>query len=127
MSLLTAVRSGVAIADKATKTLQSSVSYERFTGQDAFGDPSHATAVTLRAIVDWRQRQVRTSTGVLTVSRAVVTFLDIDALLTATSNNGIDHNDIITLPDGDTGPILDTGGFIDPGTGIPLATEVYLG
>lgn len=127
MSLLTAVRSGVAVANKVTDSLQADVSYERSTGQDAFGDDTFAAAVTLPAIVDWRQREVRTQTGILTVSRAVVTFLDIEALVTATASNGIQHDDKLTLPDGDTGPILDTSGFIDPGTGIPIATEVFLG
>ena len=35
--------------------------------------------------------------------------------------------DKIVLPDGTTGPILDMSGFIDAGTGHPIATEVFLG
>ena len=127
MSLLNVVRDAVAVADSVTKALQSTVSYERRTGQDAFGDPTYAAAVDLLAIVDWKARQVRTSTGLLTVSRAVITFLDAAALSTATGGAGIDDNDKLTLPDGTTGPILDLGGFIDPGTGIPVATEIFLG
>lgn len=127
MGLLDVVRSAVKTADKVTKDLQSEVTYRRKLGQDRFGDVTWSAAATLRAIVDWRQRQVRTPAGVLTVSRAAVTFLDAAALLAATSNAGIDESDEITLPDGTTGPILDMAGFIDPGTGIPLATEVFLG
>ena len=115
------------MADKVTNSLQSTVSYERRTGQDAFGAPTYATAVNLLAIIDWKATQRRTSTGILTVSRAVITFLDAAALSAATGGAGIDDNDKLTLPDGTTGPILDLGGFIDPGTGVPVATEVFLG
>jgi len=127
MGLLGVIRSGVKVADKVTKDLQPSVSYERFTGQDGFGDKTYAAAVDLKAIVDWKQTQVRTTTGLLTVSRAAVTFLDIDALVAATGGAGIGDDDKITLPDGTTGPILDMAGFIDAVTGIPVATEVFLG
>ena len=76
MSLINTIRSAVAVADKVTNSLQSTVSYERRTGQDAFGAPTYATAVNLLAIIDWKATQRRTSTGILTVSRAVITFLD---------------------------------------------------
>jgi hypothetical protein len=125
--LLGIVRSAVAVADQVTRPLQAAVSYQRYTGQDAFGDPNFAAAVSLLAIVDWRARQRRTSTGVLTVSRAMVTFLDAPALAAATAGNGIDDKDVIVLPDLTAGPILDLGGFVDAGTGLPIATEVYLG
>jgi hypothetical protein len=127
MSLLNVVRSAVKTADLATRPLQATVSYQRYTGQDAFGDPSFAASVSLLAIVDWRARQRRTATGVLTVSRAMVTFLDASALAAATAGNGIDDKDVLTLPDGTTGPILDLGGFVDAGTGLPIATEAFLG
>lgn len=127
MSLLDVVRSAVAVADSVTKPLQSTVSYQRRTGQDQFGSPTYAAAVDLPAIVDWKATQRRTSTGILTVSRAVITFLDAAELSAATGGNGIDDNDVLTLPDGTTGPLLDLGGFIDPGTGIPIATEAYMG
>jgi hypothetical protein len=127
MSLLNVVRSAVKTADLATRPLQATVSYQRYTGQDALGDPSFATPVSLLAIVDWRARQRRTATGVLTVSRAMVTFLDAPALAAATAGNGIDDKDVLTLPDGTAGPILDLGGFVDAGTGLPIATEAFLG
>jgi hypothetical protein len=127
MSLLSTLRSAVAVADKVTKPIQATVSYQQRTGQTGFGDPTYAAAVDLKAIVDWKQKQVRTITGVLSVSRASITFLDIDELVAATGGAGIGDNDLLTLPDGTTGPILDMAGFIDAGTGIPLATEIFLG
>lgn len=129
MGLLDIVRIGVAIADRVTKPLQADVSYERYVTSvnDGFGTATYASAQLLKAIVDWKQRQVRTQSGVLSVSRASITFLDITALMLATAGQGIDDHDKITLPDGTTGPILDMAGFIDAGTGIPVATEVFIG
>lgn len=127
MSLLTILRTGVRIIDNVTKDLQGDVIYER-----AIIDPSgygrgFEAAVTMKAIVDWRQKQVRTLAGVLSTSRATVIFLDIDEMVAATAGEGISDHDKITLPDGTTGPILNMSGFIDAGTTHPIATEVFLG
>jgi hypothetical protein len=127
MSLLDVVRSGVKIADSVTKPLQALVTYHRFMGSDAYGEPVFATPVDLRAIVDYKSSQVRTPDGILTVSRASIMLIDVDAVLKATDSKGIDNNDRFFLPDGDTGPTLDIRGFVDAITGIPVATEVMIG
>lgn len=127
MSLLDVIRSAVKTADVVTKPLQATVTYYRWTGADGYGAPVYASAVPLRAIVDYVSRQVRTQTGVLTVSRATITLLDVAAIKAATANRGIDNNDKFVLPDGDTGPLLDIRGFVDAGTGNPVATEVVIG
>ena len=126
MSLLDVLRSGVAIADVITKPLQAVVSYVRETSDDGYG-PVFAVAVPLHAIVDYKANQVRTKEGVLTVTRATITLLDINEVVAATGGNGIGNNDVFTLPDGDTGPTLDLSGFVDAGTGHPIATTVMLG
>lgn len=128
MSLLDIVRSAVKIADQVTKPLQCDVTLEHYAGSDEYGalDPAPAP-VTLKAIVDGKQQQVRTMAGVLSVSRATVMFLDVAALLAATNGEGINDQDVITLPDGTTGPILNLAGFVDAGTGQEVATEVYIG
>ena len=127
MSLLDTLRAGVKIADTVTKPLQPSVTYERYLSSGVSGGKNYAAPVQMRAIVDWKQKQVRTATGILSVSRAAVMFLDIKEMVAATAGEGISDNDRITLPDGTTGPILDMAGFIDAGTGHPIATEVFLG
>lgn len=132
MSLLDILRSGVKIVDGVTKPLQPYVSYWRYVSGDAYGTATYSPAITsagaqLRAIVDYKSTQVRTKEGVLTVSRALITLLDINAVVAATNGLGIDNNDKFTLPDGDTGPILDIRGFVDAGTGHPIATEVVIG
>lgn len=126
MSLLDVLRTGVKIADKVTKPLQATVMYAREGVDNSYG-PTYLTAVPLHAIVDYKAVQVRTKGGVLTATRATITLLNIDEVVAATAGLGIGNNDIFTLPDGDTGPILDIGGFVDPGTGHPIATTVMLG
>ena len=127
MSLLDVVRGGVKIADSVTKPLQALVTFHRYLGSDAYGDPVFAPSVQLRAVVDYKSSQVRTPEGILTVSRASIMLLDIDAVKTATDSLGVDNNDKFFLPDGDTGPTLDIRGFVDAITGIPVSTEVMIG
>lgn len=132
MSILDALRAGVRVADKVTKPIQATVAFRHFISADGEGTPTYLPPASrpplpLLALVDWTQRSLRTPTGELSVSRASVTFLDVNALSDATNGEGVDDGDIIILPDGTTGPILDMRGFIDAGTGHPLATEVLLG
>lgn len=127
MSLLSILRSGVKQVNTITKSLQADISYRRCLSIDYRGKKTLDSPVILKALVDWSEASVRSSTGELTVSRAQVTFLDITALTNATAGKGIDDNDEIVLPDGTTGPILDLRGFIDAGTTNPLATLVLLG
>jgi hypothetical protein len=127
MSLLTALRAGVSVADSVTRPLQPGVTFERYLSSDAYGEKVYAAPVALLAVTDWKQHQLRTKEGVLSVSRSSVQFLNINALVAATAGHGISDEDRITLPDGTTGPILDMSGFIDAGTGHPIATEVWIG
>lgn len=128
MGLLDALRAGVKTADKVTKSLQATVTYARAVPDTSgYGTFTYPTSVPLRAIVDFARKQVRTPQGELTVTRATIDLLDIAAIVAATNGEGISNNDRFILPDGDTGPILDISGFIDAGTGHPIATTVMLG
>lgn len=127
MGLLQTLRAGIAVADKITKPLQATVTYERATGNDGYGKTTFANGVPLKAIVDFARKQVRTTSGELSVTRATIDLLDINAVVKATGGEGIGNDDRFTLPDGDSGPILDISGFIDAGTGHPIATTVMLG
>ncbi|MES2360044.1 MAG: hypothetical protein V4529_17015 [Gemmatimonadota bacterium] len=126
MSLLDVLRGGVAIANKVTRPLQATVMYQRKTTADGYG-PTLAAAVPLHASVDYKKVQVRTQDGTLSTTRSIVTLLDIAEVVAATAGLGIGTEDRFTMPDGSSGPILDLGGFIDAGTGHPIATEVMLG
>jgi hypothetical protein len=127
MGLLETLRAGIKLADKVTKPLQATVTYERALTSTGYGGFEYAAAIELRAIVDYASKMVRTQSGVLTVTRATIDLLDIDAVVAATNGEGIGNDDVFTLPDGDTGAILDLSGFVDAGTGHPVATTVMLG
>lgn len=128
MSLLDVLRSGIKIADKITKPLQATVSYQRVTARDAYGEPSvYGSVVPLKAIVDFKAVPVRTKEGITAYTSAVVTLLDVDAIVSATNGAGVDVDDLFTLADGTTGKVLSIGGFMDAGTTKPIPTTVMLG
>lgn len=128
MALIDALRGGVEVANKITRSggMQCIVQYERELALGPTG-PSWAPAVPLHALVDFKIAQVRTKEGVLTATRSIVTLLDIAEIVAATNGEGIGNNDKFTFPDGDTGPLLDISGFVDAGTGHPIATTVMIG
>lgn len=107
--------------------MQPKVQYLREIGSDAYGTRLFASPIPLDAIVDFKAVMVRTKDGVLTATRATIELIDINQLVKATNGEGIGNNDQFILPDGDTGPTLDIGGFVDAGTGHPIATTVMLG
>lgn len=118
MSLLTILRSGVKIVDTVTKSLQPFVTVIRCTGYASDG-PQYGPSITRRAIVEYKDQLVKTHSGDLVQSRASVTFVD--------QGFTVGINDKLILPDGSTGPILDTGGFADAVTGYPIVGEILLG
>lgn len=128
MSLLDAVRAGIKVADKVTKPMQAEVMYLRAVADTSgYGNFTYPSSFPLRAIVDFSSKQVRTKDGILTVTRATVGLLDVAKVVEATAGQGIGNDDRFILPDGDVGIVLDISGFIDAGTGHPVATTVMLG
>lgn len=132
MGLLGIIRSGVKTADKITKGLQPYFLYRQYLSQDGSGEkiynpPIEDPAVEIKAIIEDRQEIVRTASGNLSQSKTHITVLDTGKLIAATEGLGIKEGDSIILQSGETGVILSVGGFIDSGTGIPVATEIYLG
>ena len=80
----------VAIANTVTRSLkmQATVRLNHLVSVDAYGTktyspPEGTPGTPLRTVVEWKQKQLRTMGGVLSVSRASVGFLDIDELLAA--------------------------------------------
>lgn len=127
MSLLNALRSGVAVADKVTKSFQGTILYEHPIGRNGYG-PVYAQPVSIVALIDMTQRMVRTRGGELVASRGTVTFLNVQDIANATSPDGyIRDEGRITLPNGLVCAILSAGGFVDAGTTFPVATTVALG
>src|SRR6267142_1415595 len=110
------LQDAVGIANSVTQDLglQTTVTHEAFVSQAGDGTVTFAAAVTRPALVVKKQRMVRTSSGEMTQSQASVTFLD--------PSVSVDTKDRITLPDGTTGPILNTEGYIDS-SNQPILTE----
>jgi hypothetical protein len=127
VGLLSTIRTAVKTADKVVKSLQPTVVFERALSSDGAGAFTYASPVNLKAIVEDKQEIVRTPSGGLSQSKTHITFLDVASVASATGGQGIKESDRITLPSGETGPILSISGFIDAGTGQAVAPEVYLG
>ena len=100
--------------------------YEHCVGSDEYG-PLFAAPVPLRAIVDMRDQQVRTRSGVLAASKGQITLLDVAAIAAATGTDGrVLDFDLFTVPGWPQSAIGAIGGFIDAGTGYPVATDVWI-
>jgi len=133
MSILT---NALSIADKVTKSLkfQATITFRRYLSSTGSGAESYGATLSLYAVVEYKQRQVRTSSGELALSTATLTLIDLPAVIAATpavTGGGkagwIHTKDLITLPNGSKTPILNVGGFVDGGSGQLIPTEVYLG
>lgn len=128
MSLRDVIVSAVKTIDVVTASLQAEVSYSPWIGQDAYGVPTYGPTVKLAAIVDQQQRERRTLSGEVVVTQAYIGLLrPLPANGAAGRIEPVDRNDKFVLPDGTTGPIVDTSGFIDKGTGKPFLSEVWIG
>lgn len=132
MNLASLVRAALKTADTVTKSLQVDVTFEGWIGDDGFGSQTWAAPVTLKAIVELKERlRTVTSTGQIVMTKAQITLLQ--PVPNTAPNVGeqriqpIDPRDIFTLPDGTTGPIIDVEGMFDPGTNAPYFAQVWLG
>lgn len=125
MSLLDTIRGAVKIADDVTKSLQATVQFSRRVSTNAYGEAVYVAPVSLRAVVEWKQQMVRTQGGTLVASRVNLTLLNAAEVTAATGGVGITTADKIVLPAGETSPIVSLDGFMDAGTGRPVATQVF--
>jgi hypothetical protein len=131
MGLGSVIRNAVANVDAITggeDGLQVSITHRAWTARDKYNKPTYASAVTRKAVMKSLQRMIRTTGGQEVLARASLTFL---TPITANGAEGrrepVDPRDLITLPDGTTGPILDVTGTVDPETDAPYALKVILG
>jgi len=117
--LLDVLRAGIAFADSFTQQhrLQSTVVHQSASSGGGAGEVTLGTPVPRLALVEWKQEEIRDEGGEATKSRAIVTFLDPNVVVTM--------EDVITLADGTTGPILAIEGP-KAQTGM-LLRQVYLG
>jgi len=132
MSLADDVREIVALARAETLDLHVTVTHRAWTGQDYTGAATFINT-EYKALVEAKQKAVRTKNGTEAVSSHYVGILEEippTATLSADQfrDNPIDvDQDRIILPDGRDMPILAVDGFFDGGTGVPFYSQVYLG
>jgi hypothetical protein len=88
----------------------------------------YAPSIYVPAIVDMSLRDIRSPAGQFVTTRAYIMLLEpLPEEGTAERHEPIDERDIFVLPDGTTGPIVQTGGFVDAGTSLPFYHEVWIG
>lgn len=122
------IRTGVALADSLTGSLQGTCVHEAWTGQDISGAKTYAAPVNRQALVERKQRRMISSTGQEILSVAKIDFLRPIAPNGAAGRvEPVDSRDRITLPDGTTGPIVNVEALLDPDTDRGYFTTVYLG
>lgn len=116
------VRSGVALADALTATLQKDVIHQTWSAatKDDYGKVTWAAGTTRKAIIEPRIRQVKNDKGEVVISTATLTFPRPVA---------VDPRDRFTLPDGKVALIASTSGaVVDPDAvnGLGYITQVFL-
>ena len=133
MALDDILRSGIALADTITKPIQATVTHKAWIGQTGYGGESYAAPVNRKAIVDLTRRMRTRGDGTVIAIAATIIFLEtVPANGTVTvppRSEPIDDRDVITLPDGRTGPIIKIpDAVVDPdASGRPFFTTAYLG
>lgn len=81
-----------------------------------------------KAIVEKKVQMRRTESGEMVLTTATVMFIEPVPPLGATDRSEpVDPRDIIILPDGSTGPIVNVSGFVDRVSGRPFYSEIWLG
>lgn len=128
MGLDTLVTKLVRVADKATKSLQITVSHYPWTGSGIYSEPTYGTVVSRKAVMEFQQRLRKLSDGQEIVQKASLLFVGpIAPNGAADRREPFDPRDKIVLPNGYTGPILDVSGPENPAISAPFTFEVLLG
>lgn len=131
MSLASIIRSAVAVTKRITTAgeVLEPVTLTRWVGVDTSGDPDYDTAETYDALVELGADHIYDDKGEQVPVIARVTILE------PLADNGaddrlepLDPRDVITLPDGSSGPIVKKPpGLVDGGSGSPYMSEVWIG
>lgn len=133
MSLGDIVRSAVATVHAITNNgeLTEAISLARWNGQDDQGLATYASTLTINAIVERKNKRIRTASGAETVATATVTILKPFAKLSPVVSGRrepVDPRDQVTLADGISGPIMAVDdGLADQSTNRPYLTQIFLG
>lgn len=117
MSLDTIIRSALRTANSITSSLQAEVSHEAFLSANDDNEYTYSAAVTRTAVVEYKPKMVRTTSGEEKVSKANLMFVE---------PVSVDPRDRFTLPDGTVAPVLSLGTVVDPTTNEGYYKQVFL-
>lgn len=128
VNLAKIVSKSVKTVSKVTASLQGTVIWKAWTGNDQWGRKTYST----HSVNAFIQQEVKTeldqATGQAIQTQAKITILNpLPVVAAAGRINPIDNRDILILPDGTTGPAYLPGGFVNPETGKPFLMEVWMG
>ena len=118
------------IADALTKSTQPEFTHEAWISHGASGQPTYASAVIRKGIIEQGPIAFRTALGETIMVKGIVHVLEpVTSNGTAGREEPFDPRDKITLPNGTVGaPIAAVpGGGVDPSTGLPYFYSVGIG
>lgn len=124
------LRDGVKTIKSLTDGIQVFVEHRAWQGYtDASGTESFSEPVMRKCILSTQQRALQTTSGETVTVMATLNFLgDVEPNGSPGRKEPFDPRDIIVLPDGFTGPIIDTpSGVVDPKTNRGFNHKVMLG
>lgn len=125
------IRSGVALANTLTDSIQEEITLYRWIADDDQGKHVYSNPLKLNAIVNKMDKRLGFDTGMEIIQTTEITIITPIKKLTPVVSGRqepIDQRDKITLSSGKGGPILQTElGLTDPKTGRPYMVRVYLG
>lgn len=96
--------------------MPATVTVQTFVGRDSYGTASYGSPITFSARVTYKNDYIRVATGEQVVSRGHIWIATVE---------DVTVQDLITLPDGTTPPLLAVEQIADESG--PLYTKVYFG
>ena len=127
MGLSATIANVIEVANRVTADLQDTCTLTRYTGVNAFSEPTFAAGISVQALVEYKQERVRAASGDDILSSAKITiFGPVTAEGSANRREPIDPRDKITLPDGEIATPIDVEGLGRPSTNAPYMLEVWL-
>lgn len=122
------IRSVLSTADKLTSSLQGVVVHYAWIGKDIAGNPTYATPVSLKGVINLSSKQWNVNGKVITVQASVTFPRPIKANGASGRIEPIDLRDKIILPNGLTGPIIySPNSIVDRSTGMGYMVEIGIG
>lgn len=128
MSFAALIRQGLQLADNLTGSLQDTVMYKPWQGEDKYGDPTFGTPQPIKAIVERNAKLKFEFEGkVLEYSHLIYILRPLPPNGAAGRIEPLDPRDVFTLSDGSTGKTADVSTLMDPAISAGYYHIVALG